>query len=64
MIGVVWNPLVVRRQAFRVSTPFASRPDGETDVADGKATVLPDKEAMVAEMLRLGGQLAVQMSLK
>jgi hypothetical protein len=64
VIGVVWNPLVVRRQAFRVSTPFASRPDGSSDDTDGKATVVPDKEALVAEMLRVGGQLAVQVSLK
>lgn len=60
-IGVVWNPHLVRKQGFRVSLPFSSRPDGLGE--DGKPAVVPDKRAMVAEMLRLGGRLAMQASL-
>ena len=61
VIGVVWNPTVVRKQPFRVSLPFAGVPDGKGD--DGKDAVKPDRRALVAEMIRLGGKLAIQASI-
>lgn len=72
-VGVLWNPLVLRKQPFRISIPFPSKPDSEStggEDANGKGgkgaekpNVVADKAVILAEMVRLGKGLAIQASM-
>jgi U3 small nucleolar RNA-associated protein 22 len=53
-IAGLWNPQLTQARSFRVNLAYATRPEGESD-DDGEIRL--DKEAILAEIGRIGGDL-------
>lgn len=70
VVAGLWNPLVARPRKFKVNAGFSTKPcpgkyeDDEENGKEKEGKVVIDREAILAEMARLGGDMVKSVTTK